>query len=60
MSAEHWASMTTHELEALKRKKIRAHDVLIDTAEMGDDRIYFLGKDIDAINAELRKRAQQG
>lgn len=56
MSAEHYAKLTTFELEALRRRKSRAHDNLIDTAPMGDERIYNLQQQLDAINAELRKR----
>lgn len=33
------------------------HDRLIDTAEMGDERIYFIGKEMDAIRDEQKRRA---
>lgn len=32
------------------------HDRLIDSAPMGDERIYFAGKEMDSIRAEQRRR----
>ena len=56
MAVEDYTTMTDDELEKLKDRKINSHDYLIDNAEMGDERIYFLNNEIDAISAEQRRR----
>ncbi len=58
----HWAARAYAELsdESLHRKyeaEVRYHDHLIDSAPMGDDRIYFVGRAIDVMRAEIKRRA---
>lgn len=48
--------LTDEDLKELHQRKMNSHDYLIDNADMGDDRIYFLGKDIDRIEEELKRR----
>jgi len=40
--------------------EVRYHDNLIDSAPMGDERIYYAGKAIDAMRAEQRRRTALG
>lgn len=56
MAREDYTAMSDEELEKLKDRKMNSHDYLIDNAPMGDERIYFLGNEIDAISAEQKRR----
>lgn len=51
-----YSVMTDQDLQAAYEAAIRRHDWLIDNADMGDERIYFAGKTIDATRAEMASR----
>lgn len=48
--------LSDFDLASLLHETMNYHDGLIDSAPMGDERIYFAGKKCDAIKAEQRLR----
>jgi hypothetical protein len=52
--------LNDEQLERAYQKELRYHDGLIDSADMGDERIYFSGKLIDRMRAELDRRRNAG
>lgn len=52
-----YADLSDDQLQAKCAAEMRYHDSLIDTVEMGDERIYLSGKKIDVMLAEIRRRA---
>jgi hypothetical protein len=53
-----WEGWDDEALAARWETLCNRHDRLIDTAEMGDERIYFAGKEMNSIRAEQRRRAK--
>lgn len=45
------SSLSDFDLASLLHEMMEKHDRLIDSAPMGDERIYFAGKECDAIKA---------
>lgn len=49
-------TLTPEELGQRWRSFCRRHDALIDSAPMGDERIYFAQQELNAIEREFRDR----
>jgi hypothetical protein len=54
--AENLSALSDFDLASLLHETMERHDRLIDSAPMGDERIYFAGKKCDAIKAEQKLR----
>lgn len=48
--------MTPQELAKEWCRQCRRHDSLVDVADLGDERIYFAQRALDAVEAEFRRR----
>lgn len=55
-----WDGWTDEALDLRWNTLCERHDRLIDSAPMGDERIYFAGKEMDSIRAEQKRRAGAG
>ena len=53
-----YTELSDEELAKALNAAIRRHDSLIDSRPMGDEDIYFIGKRIDAMEAEQRRRKE--
>ena len=50
------STLSDFDLASLLHETMERHDRLIDSAPMGDERIYFAGKKCEAIKAEQKLR----
>lgn len=60
MTPFNWSEWSDDALDDHWNRLCNRHDRLIDSADMGDERIYFIGKEMDAIRAEQKRRQAQG
>jgi hypothetical protein len=49
-------ALSDEELALRLHNTMMRHDSLVDSADLGDERIYFAGKECDAIKAEQKRR----
>ena len=56
-SGSEWEGWSDEALQTQWERLCNRHDRLIDSADMGDERIYFAGKEMDSIRDEQRRRA---
>jgi|GEM_PF-4536649 len=53
------STLSDFDLASLLHETMQTHDSLIDSAPMGDERIYFADKKCDAIKAEQQLRGYE-
>ncbi|MGO8242983.1 hypothetical protein [Rhizobium johnstonii] len=56
MTDSKYSNLSDFDLASLFHETMEEHDRLIDSAPMGDERIYFANKKCDAIRAEQKLR----
>ncbi|ASS55880.1 hypothetical protein [Rhizobium leguminosarum] len=54
-----YSNLSDFDLASLLHETMERHDRLIDSAPMGDERIYFANKKCDEISAEQRRRGYE-